>query len=332
MGFIPAKNHQRAEFGLKTASKINPWALRILDSAEDMKAVEELQRQIWPGTETEIVPLHLLVTMAQNGGLVIGAFDMAVADHENRPGIPGERAGTQMIGFVYGFPGLYQTPDGPRPKHCSHQLGVLPAYREQGVGFALKRAQWQLVRHQNIDLITWTYDPLLSRNAHLNITRLGAVCSTYKRNLYGELEDALNQGLLTDRFQMEWWVNSMRVNRRLSKRARRPLDLAHYLSADKKILNPTKVDSRDLPRPSSTDALIGIQGTQGIDAIVLVEIPADFMTLKNADPSLALEWRLHSRAIFEYLFEQGFLATDFVHLPGNYPRSFYVLCHGESTL
>ena len=112
----------------------------------------------------------------------------------------------ELIGFVFGFPGIEPTPDGPRPKHCSHILGVLPDHRDGGVGFALKRAQWQMVRHQGLDHVTWTYDPLLSRNAHLNIARLGAVCSTYRRSEYGDMRDGLNAGLPSDRFQVDWWV------------------------------------------------------------------------------------------------------------------------------
>ena len=99
---------------------------------------------------------------------------------------------------------------------------------DQGMGFALKRAQWQMVRYQGIDRITWTFDPLLSRNAWLNITRLGAVCNTYLRDFYGKMADVLNQGLPTDRFDVDWWVNSQRVNRRLSRRRRNDLTLIHY--------------------------------------------------------------------------------------------------------
>jgi predicted GNAT superfamily acetyltransferase len=242
---------------------------------------------------------------------------------------------TRLVGFVYGFPGLYFTPDGPRPKHCSHELGVHPAYRNQGLGFALKRAQWQMVRRQGLDLITWTYDPLLSRNAHLNIARLGAVCNTYLREVYGEMRDELNAGLPSDRFQVDWWVNSRRVDRRLSKRARPPLDLAHCLSAGAWIVNPSQV-AGGWPRPpdqlpAHLEVLSG-RKQEGESNLLLVEIPADFQALKAADTGLALAWRLHTRLLFEGLFNQGYLVTDFVHLPGTQPRSFYVLTHGESTL
>jgi predicted GNAT superfamily acetyltransferase len=310
--------------------------LRILESPQEMEAIEDLQRQVWPGDDTDIVPGHMLLAAVHNGGLVIGAYDAGEPEDDADPAeleydeIPPQ---APLVGFVFGFPGLYTTPDGPRPKHCSHMLGVHPDERDRGTGFKLKRAQWQMVRHQGLDRVTWTYDPLLSRNAHLNISRLGAVCNTYLREAYGEMRDGLNVGLPSDRFQVDWWIRSQRVDRRLSKRLRRPLDLAHYLAAETTILNPSEIDRDGLPRPPAAFQLGEIENVhaeQDEQPLVLVEIPADFLALKAADPALALEWRFHTRDLFEALFERGYLVTDFVHLPGTYARSFYVLSHGEA--
>jgi predicted GNAT superfamily acetyltransferase len=287
-----------------------------------MREVEALQRLVWPGDETEVVPTHLLLTAAHNGGLVIGAF-----------------VEERLVGFVFGFPGLDVTPAGPRPRHCSHMLGVHPDYRSLGLGFALKRAQWQIVRHQGLDRITWTYDPLFSRNAHLNIARLGAVCQIYLRDVYGELRDGLNVGLPTDRFQVDWWVNSRRVRRRLSREPWRPLALADYLAAGAVVLNPAQVDEGGRPHPPASVPSVAATGRQDRCLITaLAEIPADFLALKAADRDpcacpaqdrLALAWRLHTRALFEDLFAQGFMVTEFLHEPGSPPRSFYVLSVGN---
>ena len=295
------------------------WTLRILEKPEEMEAVEGLQRVVWAGTETDVVPTHILLAAIHNGGLLVGAFD------------PADR----LIGFVFGFSGLYFTPDGPRPKHCSHLLAVHPDSRSRGIGFALKRAQWQMVRHQGLDRITWTYDPLLSRNAYLNIARLGAVCSTYLRNEYGSMRDEMNQGLPSDRFQVDWWVNSKRVIRRLSKRPRLQLDLAHFLAAGVKIINPSHTDGISWPRPGAVLELDppGDGEAEGVsEPLAMLEIPNDFLALKAAEPALASEWRSHTRDLLEDLFSHGYLVTDFIHLPGATPRSFYVLSHGESTL
>ena len=279
--------------------------IRILESPEDMTSVEELQRAVWPGSETDVVPAHLLITAMHNGGLVIGAF---VED--------------KIIGFVFGFPGLEFIPDGPRPKHCSHMMGIHPDHRDSGVGFALKRAQWQMVRHQGLDHITWTYDPLLSRNAYLNIAKLGAVCNTYRSSEYGEMRDGLNAGLPSDRFQVDWWVNTRRVERRLSKRPRHPLKLDNFAKADLRPLYSLQSQSGNWPRPP--EHFSPLEGK-----LALAEIPSDFSALKDADFPLARDWRFFSREVFETAFAAGFIVTDFVY---DQSRSFYVLSHGESTL
>jgi len=300
--------------------------LRILETPEEIARVEDLQRHVWSGSETEIVPSHILITAIHNGGLIIGAFVQDIESDAER-----------MVGFVFGFPGMYPTPDGPRLKHCSHMLAVLPEFRDQGVGFILKRAQWQMVRHQGLDRITWTYDPLISRNAYLNISKLGAVCNTYRRNEYGELRDGLNEGLPSDRFQVDWWVNSHRVNRRLSRHARRPLKLEHYSMGGAEVINPTEIDGNGFPHPGFSDRYDPLPrsadpGRPKVAPILLVEIPSDFYRLKAADHKLALRWRLHARGLFEDLFNRGYLVTDFVFLQDTHPRSFYVLVYGDSTL
>lgn len=336
--------HQESEIVPPEKSR---FQLRILETIEEMVAVEALQRLVWPGNETDIVPAHLLITAAHNGGLVIGAYDVGEGG-KSEEGV--EYSDTEewrkrelpssavLVGFVFGFAGLDTSSGKVQMKHCSHMLGVHPAYRNQGIGFALKRAQWQMVRHQGLSRITWTYDPLLSRNAHLNITRLGAVCNTYLREVYGEMRDALNVGTPSDRFQVDWWVNSKRVLRRLSRQARLRLDLAHFLAAGAQIINPSHLNEQGLPVPGeviftpSPSHNGHSSEADKKETLILVEIPSEFLSIKAMDASLALAWRMHTREIFESLFAMGYLVTDFVYLPGDHPRSFYVLSFGESTL
>jgi predicted GNAT superfamily acetyltransferase len=285
------------------------WNIRLLESPDEMAAVEALQKEVWPGSDTDVVPAHLLVAAVHNGGLVLGAF-----------------AEDKLVGFVFGFPGLEFTADGPRPKHCSHMAGVHPGFRDKGVGFALKRAQWQMVRHQELDHITWTYDPLLSRNAHLNIARLGAVCSTYRRSEYGEMRDGLNAGLPSDRFQVDWWLNTHRVERRLGKRPRPTLKLSHLTRVGVHPLYQLARDAHGLPRPPEHVPALETQ-------LIAGEIPSDFMALKARDFALARDWRFFTREFFETAFARGYIVTDFVYDGGHgEPRSLYVLTDGESTL
>jgi len=286
---------------------MSPPVIKILEAPEDMPAVEALQRAVWPGSETDVVPAHMLITAVHNGGLLVGAFV------EN-----------QLVGFVFGFPGIEFTPDGPRPKHCSHMMGIHSDQRDSGIGFALKRAQWQMVRHQGLDHITWTYDPLLSRNAYLNIAKLGAVCNTYRRSEYGDMRDGLNAGLPSDRFMVDWWINTRRVERRLSKRARRTLRLDDFSKAELQplySLHPSGHNDQWLRPPEHFSPLEG--------NLTLAEIPSDFSALKDADFSLARDWRFFLRELFETAFSAGYIVTDFIY---DQSRSFYVLAHGESTL
>jgi predicted GNAT superfamily acetyltransferase len=285
--------------------------IRPLSSLAEFHAAEEVQRAVWPGSDVEITPRHVLLTAAHNGGVVIGAFDEA-----------------RLVGFVFGFLG---TDEGPptrpalaRLKHCSHLLGVLPAYRDQDIGYRLKLAQRDWVNTQGVRLITWTYDPLESRNARLNIARLGAISRRYLREIYGDMEDHLNRGLPSDRFQAEWWITSTRVKERLLGR-RAPLIVESFTSAGVAILNPAVPDSQGLPRPTAQ-----AREALGTGLVTLIEIPPDFQALKRLDPGLALDWRLHTRYLFEVAFQAGYVVTDFLHetFEGR-RRSFYALSQAE---
>ena len=291
--------------------------IHLIETPEEMKLIEDLQRAIWPDSETDIVPMHMIITAVHNGGLMLGAF-----------------VEEKLIGFLFGFPGLEGTPDGPRPKHCSHMMGILPDQRDGGAGFALKRAQWQMVRHQGLDHITWTYDPLLSRNAHLNIAKLGAVCTTYRRAEYGEMRDGLNAGLPSDRFQVDWWINTRRVETRLGKRPRPTLKLDHVNRAG---LHPfyslhTSTDNSSAPlRPGLPRPPEHVPPFD--DRLLLAEIPVNFQDLKSKDFALARDWRFFTRELFETAFKANYIVTDFIfdNNEGS-PRGLYILTHGESTL
>ena len=284
--------------------------IRPLETLADMRAVEELQRAVWGERDADLVPLHLLTTVAHNGGVLLGAWDAAEE---------------KLVGFVFGFLGTDQ--ENPRRtaaanlKHCSHMLGVLPDYRDKGVGYQLKLAQRERVLEQGVRLITWTFDPIESRNARLNIARLGCICHTSLREVYGEMQDELNKGLPSDRFQVEWWITSQRVKHKLSGERKR-LTFDSFTSARAAILNPTNLPAGGLPQPPR-------QPTAPEGVFALVELPSDFQTLKAADLRLAREWKLQLRALFEAAFADGYLVTDFLHeIVEGRERSFYVLSHG----
>ena len=279
------------------------FEIRPLKTLADFHAAEDVQRSAWQSDELDIVPLHMLLTVAKSGGVLLGAF----SDDE-------------LIGFVFGFIGT-RAPDGYplELKHCSHQMGIRPEWQSRGVGYALKVAQRDFVRQQGLRLITWTYDPLESKNAHLNILKLGAVCNTYYRDLYGELRDGLNRGFPTDRFQVDWWIDSNRVETRLTQH-RPPLTLKHYRFARTPIINEATLDERGLPVFSDPIE----PGTLTTERF-LVEFPADFQTIRRIDSELALAWRLHIRSISEAAFQRGYSVIDYIYEPGSPARSYYTM-------
>jgi predicted GNAT superfamily acetyltransferase len=273
-----------------------------LTTIEQFHQCEELQRQVWGLSDTDVIPLHLLLIAQKSGGLVLGAFD-----EEGR-----------MIGLLFGFLGARDA-TAQQLKHCSHMVGVLEEWRGRGVGYQLKLAQREHALAQGLELVTWTYDPLESLNAALNIGKLGVVCRTYFRELYGEMEDERNVGLSSDRFEAEWWVASQRVVARVTSGGYRP-SLDAVLESGAQLLNPATAgpDGLVLPSPPSLEPMA--------EETVLVEIPAHLQAIKAADMALAQQWRAQTRQIFERCFAAGYTVTEFVsELQGDLRRSYYVL-------
>ena len=285
--------------------------IRPIQTHAEYRAVEQLQREVWGLPEVDIVPDHLLLTAQKNGGLVLGAFD-----------IPAGAEGGALVGFVFGFPGLL--PDG-RVKHCSHMAGVAPAYQNQNVGYQLKLAQRDHVLAHGLDLITWTFDPLESRNAYLNFHKLGVVCRTYLRELYGHMRDGLNVSLPSDRFQVDWHIASAHVARRLGSGPTSPAPLPEREGGEVPptlaVLEAAGVPlvNRLLPGepPHPPQKTLPLEGER-----LLIQIPSQFQAIKSADVELALAWRLHTRDLFEAAFATGYIATDLLFGNG---QSCYLL-------
>lgn len=283
--------------------------IRSLTSLDEVATVERLQKIIWQIGDSEVTPVHALHAIQDNGGLLAGAFD-----------------GNEMVGFVLGILGLTGSDEKPvaeRLKLYSMEAGVLPAYQSRGVGYRLKLAQRDFALGLGLDLITWTYDPLESRNGRFNIGKLGAVCNIYRRNFHGELS-GINAGLATDRFEVAWPIASQRVEKRLDKE-RRPLTLNENLNEGAILLNPASFTPDGLPIPSS-DTL------DPTGDALLVEIPADIQAVKQQDFELAQSWRQHTRQLFESLFQNGYIVADFTgtHEKNGRRRSFYQLIRHQS--
>ncbi len=278
-----------------------------------MGAVEEIQLLIWGKDEREIMPGHLLHALQHNGAALLGAYD-----------------GFKLVGFTLAVLATVEELNvridqvaAARLKMYSVIAGVLPEYRDADVGYRLKLAQRDFAMRIGVRLITWTYDPLESRNGRFNIGKLGAVCHRYHRNFHGDLV-GINAGLATDRFEVEWWVTSNRVKGRVAKK-RRPLSLQSLLDGGAILVNEAVFNAAGLPVPPPN--YVSRPGN-----LMLMEIPADFQAIKQDDFPLALRWREHSQLLFEELFHSGFVATDFAYTidKDGHQRSFYLFTHQDS--
>ena len=162
-----------------------------LHTQKQFREAVALQKTIWGFADIELLPVRLFVVATKVGGHAFGAYDTR-----------------RMIAFCLAIPGL--KPGGKAYLH-SHMLGVLPEYRNFGIGRRLKLRQRELAIDLGIDLIEWTFDPLEIRNAWFNMERLGAVVRRYVRNQYGTTTSHLHGGLPTDRCIAEWYIRSARV-------------------------------------------------------------------------------------------------------------------------
>jgi predicted GNAT superfamily acetyltransferase len=170
--------------------------IRQLSEIGEFAEAVRLQREIWGFEDVELLPLRLFVVASKIGGQVLGAFDRAAA-HQNK-----------MVAFCLCIPGL--KPGGKFYLH-SHMLGVLPPYRNTGLGRKLKLEQREHALASGVDLIEWTFDPLEIKNAFFNIERLGVIVRRYVYNQYGTTSSHLHGGLPTDRLVAEWWIRSARA-------------------------------------------------------------------------------------------------------------------------
>jgi predicted GNAT superfamily acetyltransferase len=226
-------------------------AVRPLSSLEDVRAASALFDRIWQ--ERRVMGTPLLRAMAAHGGQVLGAFE-----------------GEQLVGALVGLVGLSE--DG-RPIVHSHITGVAPDVQHRGVGFLLKRAQrdWCLAR--GIEVVTWTMDPMVARNARFNLHKLGAVADAFHRDYYGPMDDAFNRGERSDRLEIRWELATERVERAMA-------------------------GTPDEPRVT--------------DRVLVVPVPEDYHALRDRDPDTAHHRRDEVADELERGFAEGYRASGFV--------------------
>ena len=246
--------------------------LRPLQTLAQIQAACLVLNEVWgigPGQASEIQP-HLLRALGHGGNYLVGAYG---------PG--GEPVGASVCFFT--------EPLGAAMH--SHITGVLAAFAGKGVGAALKWHQRQWALERGLRRITWTYDPLVARNAFFNLTVLGARPETYDVDFYGPMDDGPNRGQPTDRMQIGWDLTGPAAVEAASAAAApavRPAgpDADVLVVAGAAVVLSVGSDGAPVPGPPPTPA----------DTVALVGLPGDIEAMRRTDPALALSWRLQSRA------------------------------------
>ncbi|HZS09886.1 MAG TPA: GNAT family N-acetyltransferase [Blastocatellia bacterium] len=178
------------------------YTIRQCTTHEEFTACLAMQKEVWQFADLDVTPLRSFVIAMHGGGFTLGAFD---------------REDT-MLGFAHALAAFDRQ---RRPYYYSQMLAVTERLQNAGIGARLKLDQRDYALERKIPLFTWTFDPLQSRNAYLNIVKLGAVVRRYYANYYGNTStSSLHAGLDTDRLMVEWWVGSDHVARALEGKGR----------------------------------------------------------------------------------------------------------------
>jgi predicted GNAT superfamily acetyltransferase len=280
----------KANFMSPTTSK--SVVVRALETFADLEQVEAVEREVWRLADRDVIPRTLTIATKEAGSIWVGAFD-----------------GPKLVGFAFGFLGMEH---GVVTVH-SHMLAVLEPFRDFDLGRKLKLAQRERALAARIQEMTWTFDPLQSKNAHLNFGKLGVVSDIYRVDFYGpETSSVLHQNG-TDRLWVRWALSSRRVRDRLQGKDNRPVVLDAFAN-----LQPLVQFNGD-GRPLRND-LAAALGRQRI----AIQVPSDIGDVEGKDPGLAREWREATRWAFTEALRAGFFVAEFCRTvrghqgPGNY--------------
>ena len=250
-------------------------SVRPVSDLGEVASVARLCAEIWQGGSEPPLSTELLRALQKAGNYVVGAFD-----------------GPDLVGACVGF----FSPPAARSLH-SHIAGVTAGVRSRNVGFAIKVHQRAWALQRDVDVVEWTYDPLVARNAHINLTKLGAHPAEYLPNFYGGMRDVINHGDDSDRLLVHWALGSPAVAAASAGRSR----------------------SRDAVTEGARGAVVAlgrsdhgapVAGRASAD-VCLVAVPPDIERLRVNDPALAREWRIALRDSLVGLMADGARITGF---------------------
>jgi predicted GNAT superfamily acetyltransferase len=232
------------------------FTIRECVSLDDFQKCVDLERRVWKNDDIDIMPVRLYQVSKACNAPTIGAF----------------ASSGRLVAFGHTTIALR---DGNVAYH-SHMLAVEDGLRDSNLGYKIKLAQRRHAVEAGVALIFWTFDPLISRNAHLNINKLGAILRRYERNYYGQgVSTGFDVEVPTDRVIAEWWVSSDHVG---------------------------SVLSGQIPKPEKVTGEI--------------EIPDDMDIIRARSASEHLEWRLRVRREFEAQLAAGAVACGFARDAG----------------
>ena len=223
--------------------------IRQCHGIDEFEGCIRVERAVWQSSDIDVVPLPLFVVAAETGGHVLGAFE-----------------GADLVGFTLAIAGWREG----QPFLHSHMTAVLEGKRDLGIGRRLKLFQREDALARGIHLVEWTFDPLVTKNAHFNFMRLGAIARRYLPNAYGITTSPLHGSLPTDRLVAEWHLRSARVRRVLSGKSR---------------------------------------ATPVAKKAVRIGVPSNIEDLRSSEPSKAREIQLRIREEFQKWFAKDYVAT-----------------------
>jgi predicted GNAT superfamily acetyltransferase len=250
-----------------------------LESLADLEQVLHLEKEVWGVTDSDATPLTLAAALKAAGSVWLGAFDAG-----------------QLVGFALAFPSL----EHGRIGFHSHMLAVRATHRGHNLGYELKLAQRQRALALGIKEITWTFDPLRGRNAHLNFHRLGVVCDSYRADFYGPQTSSPLHRNGTDRLWVTWHMSDPRVEQRLKSKDPR----AEVLDALTHLEPLIRFDGAGRPAEADLSQALSRQR-------IAIEIPGDIDPIEKEDPERGREWRLATRKAFTEALAAGFVVKEF---------------------
>lgn len=270
---------------------IPSYSIRNLSRKDEMVPIEGLQEAIWgygKGSDAPSpYPARCLFEFAESGGLVAGVFSSE----------------SEMVAFSASWIGREPTETRRLYLH-SQLLGVLDAWRDSGIGTQLKLRQRSFALAEGLGLIKWTFDPLQSRNAILNLKKLGGIVRKFIPDYYGGLRDKVNQHFPTDRFWVEWHINSPRV----ADRIRSVVEGSHTRNVYSGSIDLQHTKINTVTGSTRRRRCVSVN-ISSCEPVLLIEIPPNISELRTEAPTLAQEWQDSFRTIFDAYFPK-YLISD----------------------